>query len=47
MLFIALLTVTVTFVLVLIIEADRDFIDPVTAEAGSKGPANNKDGVSP
>ena len=47
MLFIALLTVTVTFVLVLIIEADRDFIDPATAEAGSKGPAINKDGVSP
>ena len=47
MLFIALLTVTVTFVLVLIIEVDLDFIDPATAEAGSNGPAINKDGVSP
>jgi hypothetical protein len=47
MLFFALLTVTVTFVLVLIIEVDRDFIDPATAEAGSNGPAINKDGVSP
>ena len=47
MLFIALLTVTVTFVLALTIEVDRGFIEPATAEASSKGPAINKGSVSP
>ncbi len=46
-LFVALLIVTVSFVLALIVEVDHDFIDPPTDEVSSKGQATEQSHVSP